>query len=149
MDRSHDITVLNTLIATTLDSVKGYREAAGDTENPGHATFFREMADERSRVAAELQQHVRSHGGEPEMESSTAGAVHRGWLDLKSAITGQDDQAVINEVERGEDYLKAKYEAAMQDDELSAECRAQVQQCFASVRKGHDRASQLKHAMAD
>ena len=143
MDRSHDITVLNTLIATTLDSVKGYREAAED------ATFFRHLAEERSRIASELQQHVRSHGGEPEMESSTAGAVHRGWLDLKSAITGRDDEAVIKEVERGEDYLKGKYEAAMQDDELSAECRAQVQQCFTSVRKGHDRASQLKHAMVD
>ena len=83
------------------------------------------------------------------MESSTAGAMHRSWLDLKSAITGRDDQAVINEVERGEDYLKTKYEAAMRDDELSAECRATIEQCFASVLKGHDRASPMKHAMAD
>ena len=149
MDRSHDIAVLNTLIATTLDSVKGYRDSAEETENPNHATFFREMAEERSRVAADLQQHVRSHGGEPEMESSTAGAMHRSWLDLKSAITGRDDQAVINEVERGEDYLKTKYEAAMRDEDLSAECRGMIEQCFASVRKGHDRASQMKHAMAD
>ena len=149
MDRSHDITVLNTLIATTLDSVKGYRDSAEETENPSHATFFREMAEERSRVATDLQQHVRSHGGEPEMESSTAGAMHRSWLDLKSAITGRDDQAVINEVERGEDYLKTKYEAAMRDEDLSAECRGMIEQCFASVRKGHDRASQMKHAMAD
>ena len=149
MDRSHDIAVLNTLIATTLDSVKGYRDSAEETENPSHATFFREMAEERSRVATDLQQHVRSHGGEPETESSTAGAMHRSWLDLKSAITGRDDQAVINEVERGEDYLKTKYEAAMRDEELSAECRATIEQCFASVLKGHDRASQMKHAMAD
>ena len=147
MDRSHDITVLNTLIATTLDSVKGYREAAEDTKNPGHATFFREMAEERSRIAAELQQHVRSHGGEPEMESSTAGAVHRGWLDLKSAITGRDDEAVIKEVERGEDYIKAKYEAALEDGDLSAETRQVIQIGYESVRKGHDRVSAIKHAM--
>ena len=147
MDNSHDVSVLNTLIATTLDSMKGYRESAEDSENSTHAQFFREMAEERSQVASDLQAHVRSLGGDPEMDSSTAGAAHRGWVNLKSAITGHDEQAVVNEVERGEDYLKEKFEAAMQDDELSAASRGAIEKCFASIRKGHDRASQMKHAL--
>jgi uncharacterized protein (TIGR02284 family) len=147
MDNSHDVSVLNTLIATTLDSMKGYRESAENSENTTHAQFFREMAEERSQVASDLQAHVRSLGGDPEMDSSTAGAAHRGWVDLKSAITGRDEQAVVNEVERGEDYIKEKFEAAMEDDELSAESRGAIEKCFASIRKGHDRASQIKHAL--
>lgn len=147
MDNSHDISVLNTLIATTLDSMKGYRESAEDSENSAHAQFFREMAGERSRVAAELQDQVRSLGGDPETESSTAGAAHRAWLDLKDAITGKDEQAVVNEVERGEDYIKNKYEVALKDDELSPQTRGLLEKAFASIRKGHDRASQMKHAM--
>lgn len=147
MDNSHDISVLNTLIATTLDSMKGYRESAEDSENSAHAQFFREMAGERSRVAAELQDQVRSLGGDPETESSTAGAAHRTWLDLKDAITGKDEQAVVNEVERGEDYIKNKYEVALKDDELSPQTRGLLEKAFASIRKGHDRASQMKHAM--
>ena len=107
MDTSHDISVLNTLTATTLDSVKGYREAAENSDDAEHRQFFSEMAEERSRLAADLQQHVRAIGGDPETESSTAGAAHRGWVDLKSAITGRDEKAIVNEVERGEDYLKA------------------------------------------
>lgn len=146
MDNSHDIKVINTLIATTLDSVKGYRESAQESQDPNHAQFFREMADERGRVAADLQQQVRSLGGDPETDSSTAGAIHRSWVDLKSAITGRDEKAIVNEVERGEDYIKGKFEAAMQDDELSPASRTALQQCFASIRKGHDRASQMKHA---
>jgi uncharacterized protein (TIGR02284 family) len=146
MDKSHDIKVFNTLIATTLDSVKGYREAAEESRDTTHARFFGEMAEERSRVAADLQQQVRSLGGDPETDSSTAGAVHRGWVDLKSAITGRDEKAIVNEVERGEDYIKAKFETAMQDDELSAGSRGALEACFASIRKGHDRASQMKHA---
>lgn len=149
MDNSHDITVINTLIATTLDSVKGYRESAEASTDASHQQFFREMSEERSRVAADLQQHVRSLGGDPELESSTAGAVHRSWVDLKSAITGRDEKAIVNEVERGEDYIKAKFEAAMQDDALSSQSRGVLEQSFASIRKGHDRASAMKHAMAD
>ena len=148
MDNSHDIGVLNTLIATTLDSMKGYRESAEDSENSTHAQFFREMSEERSRVASDLQAQVRSLGGDPEMDSSTAGAAHRGWVDLKSALTGRDEQAIVNEVERGEDYIKAKFEAAMRDDELSPIARGAIEKCFESIRKGHDRASQMKHGMA-
>lgn len=148
MDTSHDTTVLNTLIATTLDSVKGYREAAEHSEDAAHRQFFSEMSEERSRVAADLQQQVRVSGGDPETEGSTAGAVHRGWMDLKSAVTGRNEKAIVNEVERGEDYIKAKFEAAVQDDKLSAPARGAVEQCFGSIRKGHDRASAMKHAMS-
>jgi uncharacterized protein (TIGR02284 family) len=146
MDNSHDVSVLNTLIATTLDSMKGYRESAEDSENTTHAQFFREMAEERSQVASDLQQQVRSLGGDPEMDSSTAGAAHRGWVDLKAAMTGRDEQAVVNEVERGEDYIKGKFETAMEDDDLSASTRGAIETAFGSLRKGHDRASQMKHA---
>jgi len=149
MDKSHDIDVLNTLIATTLDSVKGFREAAEDSKVATHAQFFREMAEERSRVAADLQAHVRSHGGDPRTESSTAGALHRTWLNVREAITGGDEDAVVREVENGEDYIKGKFETALRDDELSSDCRGVIEQCMASIRKGHDRASAMKHALAD
>jgi uncharacterized protein (TIGR02284 family) len=147
MDNTHDTTVLNTLIATTLDSMKGYRESAEDSTDSTHQQFFREMSEERSRVASDLQQQVRSLGGDPELESSTAGAAHRGWVNLKAAITGRDEQAIVNEVERGEDYIKEKFEAALKDDELSPAARGAIEKAFESIRKGHDRASQMKHAM--
>jgi uncharacterized protein (TIGR02284 family) len=147
MDNSHDVTVINTLIATTLDSVKGYADAAENSENAEHRQFFGQMSEERSQVAADLQAHVRSLGGDPRTESSTAGAAHRGWLDLKAAVTGRDEQAIVNEVERGEDYIKEKFETAMDDSELSAGSRGALEKCFASIRKGHDRASQMKHGM--
>lgn len=147
MDNSHDIDIINTLIATTLDSVKGYRDAAERSDNSTHEQFFRQMSEERSRVASDLQSHVRSLGGDPETESSTAGAAHRGWLDLKDKVTGRDEEAIVSEVERGEDYIKEKFENAIADDELGAATRGTLEKCFESIRKGHERASQMKHAM--
>ena len=86
-------------------------------------------------------------GGNPEDDGSAAAALHRGWVDLKSAITGRDDKAIINEVERGEDYIKEKFETALSGGNLSAESRNTVQQCYESVRRGHDRVRDLKHAL--
>ena len=145
-DHKHDITVLNTLIATTLDSVKGYRDACEDGDGT-HRGLFSTMADERSRVASELQAHVRSHGGDAEEHSSTAGALHRGFMNLKEKVVSRDEKAIVEEVERGEDYLKNKYELALKDDELSADCRQAIERAYQSVREGHDRVSAIKHAM--
>jgi uncharacterized protein (TIGR02284 family) len=142
-----DTTILNTLTTTLIDSVNGYRDAAENAESSRFQELFRSSADERSRVAENLRAEVRRLGGEPDDEGSFMGKTHQRWLDLKAAITGRDDQAIINEVERGEDYLKEKFEAALQSDALTGESRAVVERAFQSVRSGHDRMSQLKHSL--
>lgn len=146
-DDNNDTAIINTLIATTLDSVKGYREASEDAQTTNSA-FFGKMADERSQVATELQAYVRSIGGDPEDDSTISGATHRGFMKLKEAIMGSDEKAVIDEVERGEDYIKSKFETALESDDLSPAARAETQKAYRSVREGHDRVSAMKHSMA-
>lgn len=148
-DTGHDVTVLNTLIATLLDSVEGYTKAAGDIENARLGTIFSDRARERREVASQLQAVVMQQGGQPEDDTSTMGAIHRTFFDLKTAITGRDNEAIVNEVERGEDYLKAKFETAMKNADLSPAARAAVDTAWTSVRAGHDQMSQLKHQMND
>jgi uncharacterized protein (TIGR02284 family) len=75
------------------------------------------------------------------------GKTHQRFEDMKAAITGQDEKAIINEVERGEDYLKEKFETALNGDTLSGDSRSVVERCYQSVRSGHDQMSQLKHGM--
>lgn len=145
MDTSHDISVLNSLIKTTLDSYKGFKEAAEDAEARQYASMFSEFAAERSRVASTLQDEVRRLGGNPEDESSFLAAAHRAFMNLKETLMGRNDRAIIEEVERGEDYIKEKFQTALRDDELSSSTRAVIEQAFTSVRAGHDRASALKH----
>ncbi|MBA2920363.1 PA2169 family four-helix-bundle protein [Sphingomonas sp. MAH-20] len=142
-----DISTLNSLIKTTIDSVNGYQESAEAVESERFRSMFRELAQDRQQVVPKLQAEVSRLGGNPEDDGSAAAAMHRGWVDLKSAITGRDDKAIINEVERGEDYIKEKFETAMNSGDLSPECRSVVQQCYESVRRGHDRVRDLKHAL--
>lgn len=147
MDNAHDVKVLNTLIKTTIDSAKGFADAAGKDQHTQHSQFYGQMADERGQCAERLQAQVIALGGEPEDAGSFAGAAHRGFMDVKQAVMGDSDEAIVEEVERGEDYIKDKYETALQDGELSPETRQVIQQAYQSVRKGHDRASAMKHQM--
>lgn len=147
MAQTKDIATLNTLIATLIDSVDGYEKSAGDVREPRIAQLFTSRAQERRAVVSDLQTAVRAAGGEPEDDGSLTGGAHRMFLNLKQAVIGADDQAIVNEVERGEDYLKEKFEAALEDVELTAPARAAVQGAWGSVRAGHDEMSQLKHSL--
>jgi uncharacterized protein (TIGR02284 family) len=148
MPTDHDIEVLNSLITTTIDSANGFERSAEDAEAGVYAGLFRDFAGERRRVVEGLQQIVRSLGGTPNDDGSLLANLHRRWVDLRAAITGDGgDRAVIEEVERGEDHLKAKYEEALRDEELSESARRAILDAYESVRAGHDTASTLKHRM--
>jgi len=146
-ETSHDISTLNGLIATTRDSVHGYTEAAADVENSRYGQMFTARAAERSDVVAALQGEVSRLGGEPEDDGTMLAGAHRAFLGLKSAVTGQDDKAIVNEVERGEDHIKAKFESAIEDTDLSSETRSAIQEAYRSVRAGHDEMRDLKQAL--
>jgi uncharacterized protein (TIGR02284 family) len=146
-DPDGDVTVLNTLIATLLDSVEGYQKSAEDLDHQTYRQLFLDRARERQSVVTKLQAAVAQLGGKPEDDTSTMGAIHRAFVDLKAAVTGRDDQAIINEVERGEDYLKEKFETAINNADLSTVARQAVNEAWGSVRAGHDQMRDLKHGL--
>jgi uncharacterized protein (TIGR02284 family) len=146
-NHSDEISTLNTLIATTIDSITGYENSAKDIDSERFREIFRQRADERQQVVEQLRSEVRRLGGNPEDDGSFLGKTHQRFEDLKSAVTGGDDKSIINEVERGEDYLKEKFETALNSDSLRGESRSVVERCYQSVRSGHDQMSQLKHGM--
>ena len=146
-NHSHEISTLNSLIATTIDSVTGYENSAKDVQADRFREIFRQRADERQKVVEDLRSEVRRLGGNPEDDGSFMGKTHQRFEDLKAAVTGGDDKSIINEVERGEDYIKGKFESALNSDTLSGDSRAVVERCYQSIRSGHDQMSQLKHGM--
>ena len=146
-DRTDDISTLNSLIATTIDSITGYEDSAANIDNDRFREIFRERASERQQVVQDLREEVRRLGGDPEDDGSFLGKTHQRFADLKAAVTGRDEQAIINEVERGEDYLKEKWQAALQSGALHGESHELAERCYQSVKSGHDQISQLKHGM--
>lgn len=146
-DSSPDIRTLNSLIATTIDSVDGYTEAAKDSDNQRFGAMFTSRAAERRAVATQLQAEVSRLGGTPEDDGTALAGLHRMFLNLKAAVVAKDDKAIVAEVERGEDHIKAKFEDALKDGTLFPETRAAIEQGYGSVRQGHDEMRDLKHAL--
>ena len=146
-EHNETTTTLTTLIATLLDSVEGYQKSAGDVENPRFAELFNARAQERQQAVTGLQAAVAAAGGNPEDDGSVMGAVHRGMQSLREAVSTRDDKAIVAEIERGEDYLKEKFEAALRHGELTGDAHAAVSTAWDSVKAGHDEMSALKHSL--
>ena len=146
-EHSTEISTLNTLIATTIDSITGYEDSAQNIDNERFREIFRQRANERQQVVQELREEVRRLGGDPEDSGSFMGKAHQRFEDLKAAVTGRDEKSIINEVERGEDYLKEKWQAALHSGDLKGETHDLIERLYQSVKSGHDQISQLKHGM--
>jgi uncharacterized protein (TIGR02284 family) len=139
------ISVLNDLIQTSKDGEEGFRTCAEDSNQ--RDAQFKMFFEERSRgcaaAALELQELVRALGGDPAKHGSVSGNVHRQWLNIKSMITGKDDEAVLNECERGEDTALKSYREALQKD-LPANIRMVVERQYQGVLANHDRVKSLR-----
>jgi uncharacterized protein (TIGR02284 family) len=140
------ITVLNGLIETTLDSALGYREAATDAKNSHFKSLFEKRSMERRRLTTQLQAEVRTLGGEPEADGTILASAHRMFLNLKNKMTGSD-QSIVDEVEAGEDHIKAKFERALKDNSLSAPVKGVVGTVYAAIKADHDQMRDLKHEL--
>src|SRR2546429_197866 len=91
------------------ESPRAFATCAEDIKNANLQPFFLTAAERCAEAAAQLREEVVRLGGKPERSGSLAGSAHRRWVDIKSAITGKDDVAVLAECERGEDVAKASY----------------------------------------
>jgi uncharacterized protein (TIGR02284 family) len=142
------ISTINDLIETLKDGQEGFRQAAEAVEDRELKSLFNEFSLQRSRFAGELQSQAVSLGeSKPEESSSAAGAMHRAWINLKSAIAKHDDHAILAECERGEDSAVKEYKEAMEED-LAAPVREIIVRQYAEVQSAHDRIKQLRDTTA-
>lgn len=144
-EHDYDIKVLNGLIETTLDSAAGYGEAADDASIPELTNLFSQWAQERREVAHQLQDEVRHLGGEPQDDGSVLASTHRIFVKVRESLS-KGDKGVVEEVERGEDFIKSKYEKALDDVDLSEQVRDCVVRAYGSIKAGHDQARNLKRS---
>ncbi len=143
MDNDDLISTLNDLIETSKDGEEGFRTCAEDISDPQVKALFFNRAQACALAAGELQELVRAFDGEPEQHSSLSGTLHRRWLDIKAAITGKDDEAILNECERGEDVAVRSYRKALEKD-LPPNVRSLVERQFDGVMRNHDQVKALR-----
>ena len=140
------IGTLNSLIELNRDGQSGFKEAAEKIEAPQVKQFCFEQSRSRAQFVGELQPLVHSLGSEPDNTGSVAGALHRGWIDLKSALGG-GDQAILAAIETGEDHAVNEYKKALAET-LPAHVHAIVERQFQSVKQAHDKVKSMRDKLA-
>ena len=140
MDNKNVGAVLEDLIATLEDGYKGFADAAEKLAADGHADLAQELtaySGERRQFADELRMAAQNLGHEIKEDGSGAAALHRGWMAIKDALTGDDAHAVLAAAESGEDHAVSEYEEALASD-LPADVREAVARQAMRVRAAHD-----------
>jgi len=117
------IELLNELVVICKDGEKGYREASEGVRNPFYRMMFSEYSRQRSKFASDLQGQVVMLGGQPDRQGTVKGALHRGWMNLKNAIAGHNDDLIVDECRRGEDLAIKQYKDVLKRD-LPAKIRS-------------------------
>jgi uncharacterized protein (TIGR02284 family) len=132
------IAELNALVETCKDGQEGFKTAAEDVKNPDYKEFFTKNAAQRSKFVLDLQHEIRSLGGDPEKTGSIVGAIHRGWINLKSAVSSGDENAILAECERGEDSAVETYRAVILKPFPPA-LRGKIESQLHDIKTSHDK----------
>ncbi len=142
-DRGDVADVLKDLVECCKDGEYGFRECAEQAKRADLKSTFLQRADDCRRGAQELNDCLLRLGKKAEDSGSAMGAMHRGWVSIKSKLTTYDDKAVLEEAERGEDNAKARYLKALQKN-LPADVRQVVERQYQGVQRNHDQVKMLR-----
>lgn len=145
MDRNV-VDTLNTLVETCKDGEYGFRTCAEHARSPELKEFFARRAKDCASAAQELQSLVVRFGGSPDTGGSATGAVHRGWVAARGTVALNDDKAMLNECERGEDAAVARYRSAL-EKQLPPEVDEVVRRQFQGVQRNHDEVKRLRDSI--
>jgi uncharacterized protein (TIGR02284 family) len=146
---SNQKAIIDNLIETLKDGQEGFKQAAESVKDSQLKSLFDEYSRQRARFVTELTSQAQSRDErQSEASGSAAGALHRGWINLKSALTKGDDHAILAECERGEDSAVEEFKKAM-DNGLSAPLQEIVSRQYVQIKEVHDRVKNLRDAAKD
>lgn len=126
--QSHDdiVNKLQGLLEKNYDAEQGYKKALEDAEDGQLKNFLKQQAVLRSRFATELTDEIIGLNETPKDSGSTTGDLHRTWIDFKTAFTGNDDEAVLEECIRGEKTSVSEYEDALKNQMFPPKIQATI-----------------------
>ena len=141
------VSQLNHLVEICRNGQQGFHQAAERSGDAHLRLIFADLAHQREQFAAQLRYQVSRLGGRPHDTGTVAGAVHRRWIDVRTAVSGDADRALIRECERGERFALASYKLALDHHlhpdvvELVKEQLAQIELAYRQLQELYRRVS--------
>ncbi len=145
---SDDAKAAKELVETLKDGERGYATAADklrDSDRSEWAATMQRLSEQRAGFCREIVDLGHDYGDDVDESGSVAASLHRGWLSLKDAVTGDDAGSVLKAAETGEDHAVSEYEDALKMD-LSSGFRDVVVRQQAAVVAARDEVKALHAA---
>ena len=119
-DASTCAEALNSLLRGEISAIETYEQAMPKFEATAHQASLKAIADEHSRAAQTLREHVQRCQAEPATGSGPWGA-------FTAVVTGAaklvGPQSVLAALKQGEEHGISQYEKSLEADGLTAECK--------------------------
>lgn len=128
-------TTFKSLTDTTFDSVEGYRQAGEKADSPQLKQALQQRCSQREGTLRQMNAELERQGDELVTKGTLTGEAHQMWQSITSAFES-DDEAAAERVEEGEDYIKGKFQAALESNQLEAQERAIVEQVYNEICEG-------------
>jgi len=151
MEKQKTIDVLNTLITINNDRIEGYETASKETEEQDLKTLFAKLSETSTKCKQELESEVTKLGGEIAEGTKTSGKFFRVWMEVKSALTGNDRKAILNSCEYGEDVAVDTYDKVLRNnlEDISDEQKSIITSHYALIRADHDKVKRLRDELVE
>lgn len=143
MTQQETIGLIDELIETNKDGELGYRTAALHVHNTQLQSVFTDYAKQRAQFAHQLRAEIERLGGTPADSGSFAAALYRGWIDVKTALSGGDGSSLIAACEAGDEAAVASYQRVIAQD-ISGQTRTIIERQFRQVQEAHNHMCRLK-----
>lgn len=118
---------LNQLLEKTYDAEKGYKDAATNVKDTKMKSFLEEQAQQRNSFGHEIKQEIKAFDQKPDKGGSIAGTLHRTWMDVKTAFSGNENETVMEEVQRGEKAAIEDYDEILAETSLPGSTKSLLQ----------------------
>jgi uncharacterized protein (TIGR02284 family) len=151
MEEKKSIDVLNKLVEINNDRIEGYETASKETQETDLKTLFSQLAQTSQDCRAELIDEVIQLGGEPVEGTTASGKFFRAWMDVKSALTGQDRKAILNSCEYGEDVAVDTYKKVLENntEDLTEDQLTMVEEQYNLIKADHDMVKSLRDSLVE
>ena len=109
---------LNDLLTKNYDTEAGFNLAAEKVDNRELKDFFIMKAQKRNEFGHQIKNEIRTYGEDPDKGTSIKGDAHRGWMNLKTAFSNNNEEAILEEIIKGEKKAIDEYNDILKEENI-------------------------------
>lgn len=136
---------LNDLLEKNYDSEKGYKLAEEKVDKPQLKEIFKSRAQNRYDFGHELKAEIKKYGESPDKGTSVKGDLHRSWMNIKSSLSSNKEEAILEEAIRGEKAAVADYDSVIAEEDIPSTTKELLTKQRDHIKDALEQVKNLEH----